>query len=232
MTHLLFTPLRLGPLTLRNRIVCLPLYLAYPEPDHEVNDLVLEYYAEMADSGAGLVVVENVTVEPCGLGNPRTLLASHDRFVPGLSRLASAIRARGVPAVLQIHHAGRYARRPDRIAPSAIETWGDRTYADDYVNQLMGAAPAAPSTAKPSAPSTSTVSPVTTDVSTNLQKRMYVEQIESAYQIGRLANGETTMFTVDKVSKQSDTETWLSITAQFASEPKTLKGVLAGSAWT
>ncbi len=123
-TRLLFTPLRLGPLTLPNRIVCVPLYLAYPDPDNEVNDLVLDYYAEVADSGAGLVVVENVTVEPCGLTNPRTLLASDDRFVPGLARLARTIRARGVPAVLQIHHAGRYARRPDGIAPSVIETWG------------------------------------------------------------------------------------------------------------
>jgi 2,4-dienoyl-CoA reductase (NADPH2) len=121
---LLFTPLRVGSLTVRNRIVCLPLYLAYPEADNEVNDLVLDYYGEMADSGAGLVVVENVTVEPCGLGNPRTLLASEDRFVPGLARLARTIQARHVPAVLQIHHAGRYAKRPDRIAPSAVETWG------------------------------------------------------------------------------------------------------------
>ena len=120
----LFQPLRLGTLTLANRIVCLPMYLAYPDPDHEVNDLVLDYYAEMAGSGAGLVVVENVTVEPCGLGNPRTLLVSEDRFVPGLARLAATIRKGGVPAVLQLHHAGRYAKRPDRIAPSAVETWG------------------------------------------------------------------------------------------------------------
>lgn len=124
MSSLLFTPLRVGPLELANRVVCLPLYLAYPEPDNEVNDLVLDHYGEMADSGAGLVVVENVTVEPCGLGNPRTLLVSEDRFVPGLARIARTVQARGVPAVLQIHHAGRYARRADRIAPSAVETWG------------------------------------------------------------------------------------------------------------
>jgi 2,4-dienoyl-CoA reductase-like NADH-dependent reductase (Old Yellow Enzyme family) len=37
---------------------------------------MLDYYSEMADSGAGMVVVENVPVEPCGPGNPRTLLIS------------------------------------------------------------------------------------------------------------------------------------------------------------
>jgi 2,4-dienoyl-CoA reductase (NADPH2) len=124
MTRLLFEPLQIGPLTVQNRIVSLPMYLAYPDPDHEVNDLVLDYYAEMAGSGAGLVVVENVTVELCGLGNPRTLLVSEDRFIPGLARLAATIRSHGIPAVLQLHHAGRYAKRPDRIAPSPLETWG------------------------------------------------------------------------------------------------------------
>ena len=128
MTSPLFSPFRIGKLDLENRLVCLPLYLAYPDPDHQVNDLVLDYYAEMAASGVGMVVVENTTVEPRGLGNPRTLLTSDehadDRFVPGLARLASANQRRGAKAVLQIHHAGRYAKRPDRIAPSVVRTWG------------------------------------------------------------------------------------------------------------
>jgi 2,4-dienoyl-CoA reductase (NADPH2) len=128
MNSLIFSPFRIGTLSLDNRLVCLPLYLAYPEPDHYVNDLVLDYYDEVAASGAGLVVVENCTVEPRGLCNPRTLLTADDslddRFVPGLSRLASTIKRRGARAVLQIHHAGRYAKRPDRIAPSAIRSWG------------------------------------------------------------------------------------------------------------
>jgi 2,4-dienoyl-CoA reductase (NADPH2) len=128
MTNLLFLPFRIGKLHLENRLVALPLYLAYPEVDHQVNDLVLDYYAEMAASGVGLVVVENATVAPCGLGNPRTLLTADEhrdeRFVPGLARLAETIHRNGPKAVLQIHHAGRYAKRPDRLAPSAIPTWG------------------------------------------------------------------------------------------------------------
>jgi 2,4-dienoyl-CoA reductase (NADPH2) len=131
MDDLLFAPFRIGKIAVANRIVSLPLYLAYPEEDHEVNDLVLDYYDEIAASGVGLVVVENVTVEPCGLGNPRTMLISDDRFVPGLSRLASTIQRHGVPAILQIHHAGRYAKRPDRIAPSVVETWGVQPTAMD-----------------------------------------------------------------------------------------------------
>jgi 2,4-dienoyl-CoA reductase (NADPH2) len=121
---MIFSPFRIGTIELVNRIVSLPMYLAYPGEDNEVNELVLEHYAQMADSGAALVVVENVTVEPCGLGNPRTMLISEDRFLPGLSKLADTIKRSGVPAILQIHHAGRYAKRPDRIAPSPVPTWG------------------------------------------------------------------------------------------------------------
>jgi 2,4-dienoyl-CoA reductase (NADPH2) len=124
MPELLFTPLRLGSIELANRLVSLPLYLAYPEEDHEVNDLVLDFYDEMAASGVGLVVVENVTVEPRGLVQPRTLLIAEDRFIPGLARLARTIQDRGVPAILQLHHGGRYAHRPDRIAPSEVPAWG------------------------------------------------------------------------------------------------------------
>ena len=128
MTKLLFEPFRIDQLLLANRIVGLPMYLAYPDPDHLVNDLVLDYYAEMAASGVGMVVVENATVEPRGLCNPRTLLTGDDsrddRFLPGLTQLAAAIKRGGAKAVLQIHHAGRYAKRPDRVAPSAVKTWG------------------------------------------------------------------------------------------------------------
>ena len=91
MTDPLFSPFCLGTLDLANRVVCLPMYLAYPDPDNEVNSLVLDYYSEMAGSGAGMVVVENATVEQRGLTNPRTLLVSEDRFIPGLERLAEAI---------------------------------------------------------------------------------------------------------------------------------------------
>jgi len=128
MANLLFSSFRIGKLQIENRLVALPLYLAYPDADHQVNALVLDYYAEMAASGVGLVVVENATVAPCGLGNPRTLLTADEhgdeRFVSGLGRLAETIHRNGAKAVLQIHHAGRYAKRPDRVAPSAVPTWG------------------------------------------------------------------------------------------------------------
>ncbi len=122
--ELLFSSFRLGSLTLKNRIAMAPLYLAYPETTGMAGRLVLDHYRTMAASGAALVVVENAGVSPLGIGKARTMLASDDRFIPGLARLADAIKEQGAAAILQINHAGRYAGGPDRLAPSAVPTWG------------------------------------------------------------------------------------------------------------
>jgi 2,4-dienoyl-CoA reductase (NADPH2) len=120
----LFSPLTLKGLSLKNRITMAPLYLGFPGEDGLVNDLVLDHYREMASSGAAMIVVENAGVDPGGVGSPRTLLASDDRFVPGLAELARTIKGQGAVAIQQINHAGRYACGTERIAPSPVETWG------------------------------------------------------------------------------------------------------------
>ncbi|MBW2324062.1 MAG: NADH:flavin oxidoreductase, partial [Deltaproteobacteria bacterium] len=98
-----------------------PLYLGYASPDGTVSPLMLEHYAEMADSGAALIVVENSVVDPSGLGSPFTLRIDDDRFIPGLSRLAQTIHDNGALAFLQINHAGRYAFMQDKLTPSGIK---------------------------------------------------------------------------------------------------------------
>ena len=73
-----------------------------------------------------MVITENFAVAESGQQLPRHGLISDEARLPGLTRLADAIKAEGALAVLQIVHAGRYAgpwqsyeaRR--RLAPSAI----------------------------------------------------------------------------------------------------------------
>jgi len=117
----LFSSLKIKGLTLKNRITMAPLYLGYASPDGTVSPLMLEHYAEMADSGAALIVVENSVVDPSGLGSPFTLRIDDDRFIPGLSRLAQTIHDNGALAFLQINHAGRYAFMQDKLTPSGIK---------------------------------------------------------------------------------------------------------------
>jgi len=101
-----------------------PLFLGYANPDGTVNAMILDHYREMASSGASLIVVENVGVDPIGLGSPFTLRIDEERFLFGLSGLAKTIHLEGALAVLQINHAGRYAYMPEKVAPSPFETYG------------------------------------------------------------------------------------------------------------
>jgi 2,4-dienoyl-CoA reductase-like NADH-dependent reductase (Old Yellow Enzyme family) len=132
---LLGTPLKINGLTLKNRITMTPLYLGYANPDGTVSPLLLEYYREMAASGVAMVVVENSAVHASGLGSPFTLRSDHDRYLPGLRRLAQTIKDEGALAFLQINHAGRYRFMPKMIAPSAIKT-GDHIPQEMTMDQI------------------------------------------------------------------------------------------------
>ena len=58
----LFSPLKIGGFSLKNRITMAPLYLGYAGEGGTVSSLLLAYYREMANSGVALVVVENSIV--------------------------------------------------------------------------------------------------------------------------------------------------------------------------
>ncbi len=101
-----------------------PLFLGYANPDGTTSSLLLDHYQEMASSGVSLIVVENVGIDPLGLGSPFTLRIDEERFLFGLSGLAKTIHQQGTLAIAQINHAGRYAFMPEKIAPSPVSTFG------------------------------------------------------------------------------------------------------------
>ena len=117
---LLFSPLKIKSLNLANRITMAPMFVGYANPDGTVNTMVLDHYKKMGRSGASLIVVENVCVDPTGLGSPFMMRIDSDRYIDGLKRVADVIHAEGALAFIQINHAGRYAYVKDRIAPSPI----------------------------------------------------------------------------------------------------------------
>jgi 2,4-dienoyl-CoA reductase (NADPH2) len=116
----LFSPLRLGGLTLANRVTMAPLFLGYAAPSGETSTLIMEHYRRMGASGAAMVMVENACVDTSGLGSPFTLRADEDRFIDGLAQLARVIKQGGAQAGLQLNHAGRYAHVAQAVAPSAV----------------------------------------------------------------------------------------------------------------
>jgi len=127
-TSLLFSEFPIQGLTLKNRITMTPLYLGYADTDGTVSPLTLEHYAEMADSGAAMIVVEHTMVHPTGIATPVSLRIDDDRYLPGLTELARVIRERGAVAFLQINHCGRYAFfAPEKWTPSPIQVGEELT---------------------------------------------------------------------------------------------------------
>jgi len=122
----LFSPLSFAGLTLRNRIAMPPMWSGKATPEGLVTPAIIEYHRVRAAAGTALVIVEHSFVHPQGRHSSTQIGAHDDGCIEGLSRLASAIRAEGAVACLQISHAG--ARASSRVtglpvvAPSPVAT--------------------------------------------------------------------------------------------------------------
>jgi len=125
---LLFEPLTLRGVTLRNRIAVSPM-CEYSSVDGFANDWHLVHLGSRAVGGAGLVFTEASAVEAEGRISPADLGIYRDEHVPKLAQVATFIHEHGAIAGMQLAHAGRKASvaRPwEGGAPLAPEQGGWR----------------------------------------------------------------------------------------------------------
>ena len=107
-SSLLFEPLRLRGVTLRNRIAVSPM-CQYSAVDGFANDWHLVHLGSRAVGGAGLVVMEATAVEPRGRITHFDTGIWDDAHVDFLSRIARVLHTNGAGAGIQLAHAGRKA---------------------------------------------------------------------------------------------------------------------------
>ena len=100
----LLSPIEIGRLRLRNRIVMPAMHLLYT-PEAEVNERLIAFYKERAAGGAGLLIVGGCSIDEYS-GGRELIGLEHDRFIPGLQRLTSAVHAHGALIAAQLYHAG------------------------------------------------------------------------------------------------------------------------------
>ena len=112
---LLFTPIALRGVTLKNRIVISPM-CQYSAVDGRANDWHLVHLGRFALGGAAMVFTEATAVEARGRITHGDLGLWSDEQVPGLRRVADFLRANGALPAMQLAHAGRKAsmQRPWR----------------------------------------------------------------------------------------------------------------------
>ncbi|MDR3554500.1 MAG: FAD-dependent oxidoreductase [Syntrophobacteraceae bacterium] len=110
----LFDPIRIGGVEVQNRIVMAPMTTHFAT-DGYVSDRMIRFYDRRAKGGVGLITIEDGIVEcPIGNNTDHPLAIDRDRYLPGLTKLASTIRGHGAVSVMQLSHAGR---RAGQIAP-------------------------------------------------------------------------------------------------------------------
>jgi 2,4-dienoyl-CoA reductase-like NADH-dependent reductase (Old Yellow Enzyme family) len=158
---LLFSPLKLGPIELPNRIVVSPM-CQYSASDGSASDWHLQHLMQFAISRAGMIVLEATAVERRGRISHGCLGLYSDSNERALARVlgsARAIAAPGTAFAIQLAHAGRKAScqppfqgaRPLRngedpwpvVAPSAMafaEGWPAPEALDsDGLKRVLGA---------------------------------------------------------------------------------------------
>jgi len=115
-----FDPARLGPLTLRNRVIKAATFEG-STPRGEVTDRLVEFHRAVARGGVGMTTVAYCAVAPEGRVH-RHCLVLDGRTASQLRRVTDAVHAEGAAAAAQIGHAGLVAdarsNRQRSLAPS------------------------------------------------------------------------------------------------------------------
>ncbi len=104
---LLFEPITINKMEMRNRIVMPAMHLNYT-PDGAVNDQLVAFYRERAEGGAGICIVGGCVINDKS-GGPFMVNIMKDEDIPGLNRLAKSIQDAGAKAAVQLYMAGAYA---------------------------------------------------------------------------------------------------------------------------
>lgn len=129
-----------GP-SMPNRFMLAPLTNTQSHPDGRLSDEEHRWLTMRAHGGFGLVMTCATSVNREGIGFPGQLSAAGDEHLPGLTRLASDLRAAGAVSSVQLHHAGN--RSPQEVTglqpvcPSEDAETGARAMSVDEVEAVI-----------------------------------------------------------------------------------------------
>lgn len=131
----LFTPMNIGGVTIKNRLVMTAMCVSLAEHDGAVSEALAAYYEERAAGGTGLIITECARInEADAVSNPSMLSMSHDRYISPLNKAVERVHAHGAKMFVQLFHPGRqnvvifptlwqFNERMARIFPSYWELY-------------------------------------------------------------------------------------------------------------
>ena len=127
----LFRPLRLGPVTVANRIVFSAHLTNYAE-DGRPSEQHAAYYAARAKGGAGLIITEEHSVHPTDWPYEKMIHGFHPAVIEGYRRITEEVHRHDTPIFAQINHNGGQASSMYTRLP----VWGPSAVADPLFREV------------------------------------------------------------------------------------------------
>ncbi|MHA1394299.1 MAG: oxidoreductase [Promethearchaeota archaeon] len=119
-------PGNIGKMELKNRVIMAPMSTKLGTEEGAVNERIINFYAERAKGGVGLIIIENTCVEwPRGKAGTNPIRIDKDKYIQGLAEIAQAVHRYGAKISTQPQHTGRQTGITETegqqlIAPSPV----------------------------------------------------------------------------------------------------------------
>ena len=122
MTNKLFTPYKLGPITLRNRIIRSAAFENMARANAPTQQLQ-DYHVSVAHGGVGMTTVAYCAVDQSGVSFDGQLYV-RPQIIPDMKKMTDAIHAEGAKASIQLGHCGNMTHyKTCHCIPVSADTW-------------------------------------------------------------------------------------------------------------
>lgn len=106
---IVFQPVHIGPMELKNRFVHSATHEVMATEDGKVTDALINRYKNLAKGEVGLIIPGHMYVHPLGRATYKQNSIHADEMIPGLTRLAAAVHKNSGKICFQLSHGGRQA---------------------------------------------------------------------------------------------------------------------------
>ncbi len=113
----MFSPIQIGPMTVKNRFVVPPMGNNFANPDGTWSDQSVAYYAERAKGQFGLITIEATVVHHGAKGGTKKPCLYDDSSIESLKKITDACHAQGAKVSIQLQNAGPEGNAKNAGAP-------------------------------------------------------------------------------------------------------------------
>lgn len=132
----MFQPIKIGPMTVKNRFVVPPMGNNFANTDGSMSDQSVAYYRERAKGGFGLITIEATVVHEGAKGGPRKPCLYDDTTIESFRRVVEACHEEGAKVSVQLQNAGPEGNAKNAGAPITAATSIPSEFGRDIPREL------------------------------------------------------------------------------------------------